>query len=132
MKRRSRKNKFFLVLVVVGLCPLANAAPALSATVYYSGKRVTGKPAADHRPLAQSIHIGETEECSVKSVGSTALEVSERCKYLRGLYRYIYVPEGHTARHQILVGFSLMRSSAISHIVLAESPVEIEETQLTP
>lgn len=125
MKRRSLRNSFLLVLVL--LPELAYGAQLWPASVNYSGRRIAGRPAGDHRPLAQGIHVAESEDCSVKSVSAGSLEVSDRCGYVRGLYRYIFIPEGGGPRRQILMGFSLHRASAQSHAFLAERPIEVEE-----
>lgn len=121
----------FKLLLVAALALSAGqvrAADPWSASVNYSGKRISGRPAGRHRPLAQAIHVAESEDCSTRSTGAGSLEVSDRCGYLRGLYRYIFIPEGGETRKQIFMGFSLHRVSSQSHVFLAERSIEVEES----
>lgn len=126
MKISSQKSKVLLLLSLAG--PGAWALSQTQTTLVLNGKRLTARHAYGHRPVVQAIHIADSEGCEARTTGATQVEVSDRCQYLRGLYRYVYVPEGQTERHQVLVGFALSKGAAQSYTLLTDMPVELRES----
>jgi hypothetical protein len=124
--------KHFLIFTLGLFTTAVLALPSHSSpTVQYNGRRVVGVPSKQHNPTGQSIELLETEDCDAKAVSNSSIEVSENCKYLHGIYRYIYVPGGEKIRHQVLMDFSLSKSGGKNHSFLVNEPMEIDETSIS-
>lgn len=113
----------FLVLPV----PLLASVSQWTARVEYQGNHLTGMPSALHHPQGQGIEILDREDCPARELGSAKVELPAHCGFLRGIYRYIFLPEGESTRHQMLTEFSLSRKSESSYVLLVGDPLEIEE-----
>ncbi len=96
------------------------------------GRRLQANPDSHHRPLAQSIYISDSEECPAKVASGSSLEIPENCRYLRGLYRYIYQPQDNESRKQIFVGFAVHYGPKGGHALLVNDSVELDETAFQP
>jgi len=108
---------------------LAFASPA---QVRFEGRKVTASADSQHKPLAQAVYISESEDCSARVTSSREIEVPENCGYLRGLYRYVVLPEGETSRKQIFVGFAVHHASKGARTLLVNPAVELDETMFAP
>ena len=102
-----------------------------TATVHYKDKRITGVPATEHPVVGKNIEILESENCEAKISNSQTIEVSEFCQFLHGMFRYIFIPNGKTVRHQIFIDFSVSKSGGKNHVFLINSPMEIDEKLVT-
>lgn len=100
---------------------------AVSATIEHSGRRVVGVPDTEHKPLGQNIQILEQNACNAKVIARNVLDVPDDCRFVHGLYRYIYLPKGTSTRHQVLIDFSLYRSGKSSHTFMVNEPLVVDE-----
>jgi hypothetical protein len=118
---------FQLMILFLSLPALATGASSWSPSVRYSGHSLIAIPASQHHPQVQRMEILEEEECHATVTGAARIEISERCAFLRGVYRYFFIPENGVQRHQILMEFTLTRKSGSSYALLVDSPLEFEE-----
>jgi len=134
MKKSSLKNKSFAkprvgaLSLTLFFCSLAGASPA---NVRLEGTKVIALPDSDHKPVAQSVYVAETEDCSAKVVSSREIVVSENCGYVRGLYRYVF-DAGEAGRKQALVGFGVHHGGKGARTLLVNPTIELEETAFQP
>jgi hypothetical protein len=100
-------------------------------TVKFTGRTIAGFPGKEHSPNGQNIELLDSEDCNSKVTSKSTIEVSDNCSFLHGVYRYIFIPSGERVRHQILIDFSLSKSSGKSHTFLVNAPLEIDESSVT-
>lgn len=120
MKKSSLRNSFGLLMCL--------AVPSFGATarVSFEGGTLKGFADSAHKPLAQAVYIADSEGCAARVASSTTLDIPENCKYLRGLYRYIFQPEG-AERRQVLIGFAVHRGPNGARTFLVNDTVDISE-----
>ena len=132
MKRLWPKNKILQYVLGFGLGAASMGNGGIPPHLRIQGRSLSAHHSSNHRPLDQSITIADKEDCNAKTKGAAALELSEQCSFLTGLYRYIYLPEGSRIKHQILMGFSVSKTSPLGYTLLTEVPIEISEDEFTP
>ena len=125
----TRVSKFAVAPILI-FSTLNNGIASSVANVQYLGKRITGMPAKQHSAQGQNIEVIETEECNSKVASHNSIEVSENCKFLHGVYRYIFTPRGEEVRHQVFIDFSLSKSGGKNHSFLVNEPLEIDENSV--
>lgn len=100
-------------------------------SVTLRGAEVYGRPAKQQKVSKETIEVVESEGCDASVRTSARLRVSERCRFLRGLYRYLYLPAEGSAPRQVLIEFSVTRNGG-AFALLVQEPVEIDESGLAP
>ncbi len=71
------------------------------------------------------MEISDIEGCKSQALTSNSIELTERCLFLQGVYRYLFEENG-TVR-QVFVPFALSRLNQSSYMFLVQSPIEITE-----
>ncbi len=87
--------------------------------------RVSAHAMTGHQPLEQRIEIVDSENCAVRKISDTEIQIGDPCPYLGGIYHYLFDPRDGQRKHQMATGFSVSRQSATSHVLLVSQPLEL-------
>jgi hypothetical protein len=87
--------------------------------------RVIAHAMAGHQPLEQRIEIVDSENCAVRKISDTEIQIADPCPYLGGIYHYLFDPRDGQRKHQMATGFSVSRQATNSRVLLVAQPLEL-------
>src|SRR5215469_1846979 len=105
--------RFFFFLFVISSLVFAK--------IDLQGKSLTASP-DNARVQGQNIEILESTDCAAKVSGNRGIQLPDQCGYLHGLYRYIYLPENSTVKHQVLTDFAVERTKDGRYALMENAP----------
>jgi hypothetical protein len=118
-------KRALLALILAASATSSGAARSYYPTVFFSQRQSLKAVASHlHEPLKERIEVLEAENCDSSAISKNELRISDQCRYLSGMYRYLFAPKSGSPLHEMILPFSITRSNPTSHALVVEQGIE--------